>query len=266
MGEQQMSYGFCKMNIEILKFDSIKEINKIVLNQYIMKKVNLHRMKGDLPEGQFKFSLRTAEKDLDISKSTVSRILNEFESKNIVKTINKSSSSGAYSVYEYIVKDSDKTMQKTETPYDTVSGSKDTSSKQSDFKALDTSNEVLDGTGCGTYDKTSNIENINKNNIYSRVVDYLNKKTNKNFRPQTAKTKEMILARLNEGFVEEDFYKVIDTKSKQWKNTSIEKYLRPETLFSDKFERYLNEAIQDINLKEEEEQKEIKSYKIDFNF
>lgn len=59
----------------------------------------------------------------------------------------------------------------------------------------------------------------------------------------------LIRARLNEGFVEEDFFKVIDTKCKQWLNTNMEKFLRPETLFSNKFEGYLNEEyIQKDNL------------------
>lgn len=59
----------------------------------------------------------------------------------------------------------------------------------------------------------------------------------------------LIRSRLNEGFVEEDFFKVIDIKSKQWLNTNMEKFLRPETLFSNKFEGYLNEEyIQKDNL------------------
>ena len=95
------------------------------------------------------------------------------------------------------------------------------------------------------YSKKNNINN----NIHSCVVDYLNKKTGKKFRKTSAKTKSLVNARLNEGFDEEDFYKVIDIKSKQWLHTDMEKYLRPETLFSNKFEGYLNEVV-DVELDE----------------
>ena len=78
-------------------------------------------------------------------------------------------------------------------------------------------------------------------NIYSRVIDYLNKKANTKYRATTKKTKDLMKARLNEGFIEEDFIKVIDNKVGEWINTDMEKYLRPETLFGTKFEGYLNQ-------------------------
>ena len=80
------------------------------------------------------------------------------------------------------------------------------------------------------------------NNIYSLVIDYLNKKANTNYRPTTKNTQSFINARLKEGYTVEDFKKVIDSKSKEWLNTDFEKYLRPATLFGTKFENYLNEA------------------------
>ena len=39
----------------------------------------------------------------------------------------------------------------------------------------------------------------------------------------------------------EDFINVIDKKYKEWKGTETEKYVRPETLFGDKFESYVNQ-------------------------
>ena len=80
------------------------------------------------------------------------------------------------------------------------------------------------------------------NNIYSLVIDYLNKKANTNYRPTTKNTQSFINARVSEGYTVEDFKKVIDSKSKEWLNTDFEKYLRPTTLFGTKFENYLNEA------------------------
>ena len=80
------------------------------------------------------------------------------------------------------------------------------------------------------------------NNIYSLVIDYLNKKANTNYRASTKNTQNFINARVSEGYTVEDFKKVIDSKSKEWLNTDFEKYLRPATLFGTKFENYLNEA------------------------
>lgn len=76
--------------------------------------------------------------------------------------------------------------------------------------------------------------------IYISIVDYLNQKTGSNYRAKTAKTQSLIKARLNEGFTEEDFKAVIDKKCAEWIGTEWEKYLRPETLFGNKFESYLN--------------------------
>lgn len=92
-------------------------------------------------------------------------------------------------------------------------------------------------------------ENHNKNNKNDKkreyiveIVDYLNLKTDKSFRSSTKKTQALISARLNEGFSIEDFKKVIDTKTDQWKHDpEREQYLRPETLFGTKFESYLNQ-------------------------
>lgn len=75
------------------------------------------------------------------------------------------------------------------------------------------------------------------------IVEYLNKKTNKNFKATTKKTKSFINARIKEGFCEKDFYNVIDIKASQWMYTDMQKFLRPETLFSNKFEGYLNEVV-----------------------
>lgn len=83
----------------------------------------------------------------------------------------------------------------------------------------------------------------NKNNQnYKYIIDYLNKKTSKNFKSSSKKTKSLINARLNEGFSVEDFRIVIDTKTTEWLNDKkMEQYLRPETLFGNKFESYLNQ-------------------------
>ena len=78
-------------------------------------------------------------------------------------------------------------------------------------------------------------------NIYTAVIGHLNERAGTNYSPKTKATKRLIDARVREGYSLEDFKKVIDIKSDEWKGTDMAKYLRPETLFSNKFEGYLNQ-------------------------
>lgn len=84
----------------------------------------------------------------------------------------------------------------------------------------------------------------NGSNQYSEIVTYLNEKTGSSYRSNTPKTKQLIDARMKEGFTVDDFKTVIDKKTALWlKDTKMVAYLRPETLFGPKFEGYLNEHV-----------------------
>lgn len=81
-----------------------------------------------------------------------------------------------------------------------------------------------------------------KEKANEEIVSYLNAKAKTNFRASSNKTKSLINARLNEGFKLDDFKRVIDNKTEEWLNDpKMSVYLRPETLFSNKFEGYLNQ-------------------------
>lgn len=77
-----------------------------------------------------------------------------------------------------------------------------------------------------------------------QVIEYLNSKTGKHFRPTNKAAKRCINARLNEGYTLDDFCKVIDIKVAEWTGTDYEKYLNPETLFGNKMDKYLNQPVQ----------------------
>ena len=80
------------------------------------------------------------------------------------------------------------------------------------------------------------------------IIDYLNKRTGKKYSVKTKKTVQLIHKLLDNGFTVEDFERVIDIKCKQWlNNEKMNQYLRPRTLFSEKFEDYLNEAPARVN-------------------
>ena len=82
-----------------------------------------------------------------------------------------------------------------------------------------------------------------QNTVYKEIIDYFNEKLGTRYKSTTNKNKELIKARLNEGFTVGDFKTVIDNKILDWKGSDMEKYLRPVTLFGTKFDSYLNTKI-----------------------
>ncbi|POP33909.1 hypothetical protein C3R19_27735, partial [Blautia producta] len=76
---------------------------------------------------------------------------------------------------------------------------------------------------------------------YKEIVEYLNMRTGKSFQVGSKDTRRLIRARINDGFTFDDFRRVIDIKSAEWKGADMDKYLRPATLFGTKFEGYLNQ-------------------------
>jgi len=75
---------------------------------------------------------------------------------------------------------------------------------------------------------------------YLKIIEYLNNRSGKKYKV-TEKHRQYILARFNEGFVFEDFKRAIDNKVEEWNNTEMEKYIRPETLFGNKMDSYINQ-------------------------
>jgi uncharacterized phage protein (TIGR02220 family) len=81
------------------------------------------------------------------------------------------------------------------------------------------------------------------NEVYETIIDYLNQLTGKNYKNNSVINRKFITSRLNDGFTVDDFKRVIEVKSTNWLGGKMEQFLRPETLFSNKFEAYLNENI-----------------------
>ena len=80
-----------------------------------------------------------------------------------------------------------------------------------------------------------------ENIYYTEIIEELNSICKTSYKSNTPKTKDLINARMNEGFSIDDFKAVIRKKYNDWNNTEYSKFLRPATLFSNKFEGYLNE-------------------------
>lgn len=117
-----------------------------------------------------------------------------------------------------------------------------TTPKQPDSNAI-----AKDGKGKERKVNESKEKESNKDIVadalpYKEVIDYLNVSASTQFRSNGKKTQSVIKARFNEGFTLDDFKTVIDKKTADWLNDEKwSKFLRPETLFGNKFEGYLNE-------------------------
>ena len=77
---------------------------------------------------------------------------------------------------------------------------------------------------------------------FSEIIGHLNSKADTSFRASSKNTQKHILARWNEGYRLEDFFRVIDAKASEWRyDKKMAPYLRPSTLFGTKFESYLQQ-------------------------
>ncbi len=90
--------------------------------------------------------------------------------------------------------------------------------------------------------RKTDIDN-NKLLICKEVISYLNLKAKKNFKVDTASHQKFIKTRLKEGYVLEDFKKVVDVMVAKWEGTEYEQYLQPQTLFGNKMDNYLNQPM-----------------------
>lgn len=85
---------------------------------------------------------------------------------------------------------------------------------------------------------------------FVEIIGYLNQKTGSHYK-NVAGNQKLIRARWNEGYRLDDFQKVIDNKTADWKGLiakdgrDMSQYLRPSTLFGPKFDQYLNEVTRD---------------------
>ncbi len=91
---------------------------------------------------------------------------------------------------------------------------------------------------------------------YAEIIRDLNEVTEKNFMSSSKKNRELIRSRWNEGFKLKDFIHVHKVKTEEWKNNvEMNKFLRPETLYSNKFHGYVNEKLKDEIKKSAEQEK-----------
>ena len=119
-----------------------------------------------------------------------------------------------------------------------------------DYRARKKENYICN-TECNTdieIEKRNRIKNKEKETYlekedlqYKEIIEHLNNVTGCDYKTDSKNTIMLIEKHIKEGYKKEDFISVIDKKYNEWKDTEREKYVRPETLFGDKFESYVNQ-------------------------
>lgn len=92
----------------------------------------------------------------------------------------------------------------------------------------------------------AHMENENEiedtNAVIKEIIDDLNLVCGTHYKYSTPKTKELIKTRIKEGHTIAEFKVVHSNKAKEWMyDNKMVKFLRPETLYGNKFEGYLNQ-------------------------
>ena len=91
--------------------------------------------------------------------------------------------------------------------------------------------------------KKKNKKDNSEAKAVTAIIDFLNEVLGKDYKANAAGNIGVIRARLKEGYTIDHFKKVILAKSKEWMGGDMQKYLRPQTLFGNKFDSYLNECV-----------------------
>ncbi len=234
-----MDQGWIKLHRKLLSnpvWLSCNASQKIVLITILLKANHIEKKwlwKGEEFEakpGQLITSLESLSKDSGVKKQSVRSSLVKFEKYKILT--NESTKTGrlisvinweAYQGFENqpniaANKDPTKTQHRANIEPTPNKNDKNYKNDNNDKK------------------KETDLSGLTKN-----IIDYLNSRTGKHFK-NVPKTRDLIKARLNDGFQENDFYVVISKKTTEWiDDHRMNKFLRPETLFGSKFEGYLNQ-------------------------
>ena len=173
-------------------------------------------------------------KHMQDGQKSINNGIKELIENGYVKRKQKRNDAGAFNGYEYLVYE-----KPTEMPLSENGLSENGLSENG--KGLTTNN-----------DRTNNDLTNNDSRVdfipYKEIIDYLNSKTGKRFSHKSKANQKLIKARMNEGYIKEDFIKVIKTKTTEWKDLdNMKGYLQPSTLFGNKFDKYLNQEIHSTN-------------------
>lgn len=170
----------------------------------------------------------------DVHKITISKWLKNLEDNGYIKTELK---------YVYGTKQvSKRLIYINDTPISQITKGY----KSNDYDPV--SQNAKEELSTTSNNNTRDINTLSRNSTrtpYKEIIDYLNEKTGRKYKHTAKVNQRVIKARMNEGYTLEDFKTVIDKKTAGWNDdVKMKEFLRPETLFSTKFDRYLNQETE----------------------
>lgn len=197
------------------------------------------------------FYMNPLAKKMQMTVKTLRKYMGELEQCGWLTNHGQQNTNGAFGANEYTIHS---TTVGQKLPYGKKSVTQKERNAKNDLQTKETSIQKKHNNN-NTVEKTSFSDDV------CVIVEFLNEQTESKYRPTTKKTRDCIKARMNEGFVLDEFKTVIRHKTKEWLGTDSEQWLRPETLFGNKFEGYLNDAIR----KQSKARKEVNGAIVDEN-
>ena len=204
--------GYIKLHRELMDWEWYKEplITRLYVHLILSANHKDNTIRGiSVKRGQFLTGRKKLSFDTGISEQTIRTSLNKLKSTSYL-TIKSTSQHSIIALRDY------------------------------DLFQRPTS-ELTNNQPASNQRLTTN-KNEKKNKYISEIINHLNVVCGTFYKTTTKKTEELINVRIKEGFSVDDFKKVIDIKFKEWStDDKFCKFLRPETLFSNKFESYLDQ-------------------------
>ena len=236
----QMSNGFIKLYRKFTEWEWYDDVNTKVVFLHLLMTVNWQEKKWHgitIGVGQTWTSTASLAEQTKLTVKQVRRALDNLKSTGEITC--KGQRNGTlitvenYAVYQFL--ENEKGKQK---------------ANKGQTEGKPRANE-------GQHLNKDNKENKD-NNIFSdvcnRIVQHLNQKTGSSFKPTAKYIQEHIRARLNDGYTEADFIRVIDNQTAKWMGTEYEQYLTPDTLFRpSKFDKYLNAPMATVKQQQREQ-------------
>ena len=225
-----MNDTYIKLYRKITDWEWYTDINTKVLFIHILLRASAtgRRFRGEeVPIGSFTTSIEILASETGLSSRQVRTALDKLKKTGeiTVKTTNQFTQILVikWGDYQSFVELNDKRM---------------TNERQTDDKRMTTIKE--------SKESKESKENNNKPSgliPYDEIIEYLNQVTGRNYKV-SQKAKQCIKARWEEKFLLEDFKQVINNMSAKWlSDPDMNRFLRPETLFSNKMNGYLNETM-----------------------
>lgn len=225
-----MNDTYIKLYRKITDWEWYTDINTKVLFIHILLRASAtgRRFRGEeVPIGSFTTSIEILASETGLSARQVRTALDKLKKTGeiTVKTTNQFTQILVikWGDYQSFVELNDKRM---------------TNERQTDDKRMTTIKE--------SKESKESKENNNKPSgliPYDEIIEYLNQVTGRNYKV-SQKAKQCIKARWEEKFLLEDFKQVINNMSAKWlSDPDMNRFLRPETLFSNKMNGYLNETM-----------------------